>query len=362
MKNINDFYYTFEEIKLMILEDPELLKFHLKKLPSKNTINNYLNIYKRFENFYQFYLEHEHSDPIPQIAFLKTLHYTGSSLNTAVTAIKHNLNQQIITIEHIVSHELNSIHKTEKNHIDKINYLRHTISEINKFKAASPKLKERNRSRQEISLLPDDWREQLGFEMYNKSKYFIAYCISVITGCRPGELTSEVSLNISFHPENTLDIHIICNKNKTSSEKVRVLKYRISSNCMDSFFLHNLLQHVHTSWGTFLFHIDNSNSFTSNINYHAKQIFKHLTFKVGPAHLRDAFAADIKKGFKSDVDVAIALGHSSTISNKNYALARQSNICKIPIPCAVECNFIVEVKNTLAALEIKPEDDPTYLP
>lgn len=189
------------------------------------------------------------------------------------------------------------------------------IQQILKVIQAGMKCNRKRRKSKRVALsgLPDDWREQI-CNYSRKSKYYSAFLVASLTGCRPAELCNGVV--VSFRndgSEKVLTFKIKGAKlTESSGQEWREIIYRASN---PEGLLANAITLVQLCDKTIS--IESPVNFTVEIRRVAKEIFPDHKKSVTAYCFRHQFAADLKASGDGDL-VSLALGHRSSKTKKVY--------------------------------------------
>lgn len=175
------------------------------------------------------------------------------------------------------------------------------------------KRKKRKSKRAALSGLPDDWREQIC--NYNrKSKYYAAFLLASLTGCRPSELCNGVL--VSYRNEGSEKVLIFKIKGakftESSGHEWREIIYRASN---PQGILADVIALVQC--GDKTISVDNPTNFTVEVRRIAADIWPDHKKPITAYCFRHQFAADLKAHGDGDL-VSLALGHRSLKTKKVY--------------------------------------------
>lgn len=196
-------------------------------------------------------------------------------------------------------------------------------------KCALPVKKPRKSKRNSSSGLVVDWREQLCLRA-GASKYFNAILTASLTGCRPVELSSGINFRIDkFDGKDFLVASINGAKiTQKNGQPNRELFFALPG---DSHLIRMMSYAVTQNGGTLNVQIDNAKTFSGAVTRFAKLLWpKHKT-DITAYSLRHAFASDLKSSV-SVTEIAAALGHASTKTQKSYGQRQQSRSIQKSIP------------------------------
>lgn len=175
------------------------------------------------------------------------------------------------------------------------------------------KRKKRKSKRSALSGLPGDWCEQLC--NYNKkSKYYAAFLVASLTGCRPSELCNGVLVSYRNEGEdNFLKFKIKGAKvTGSSGQEWREIIYRVSH---AEGVLADAIALVQRCDKTIS--IENPANFSVEIRRIAKEAFSGHKKPITAYCFRHQFAANLKAHGDGDL-VSLALGHRSLKTKKVY--------------------------------------------
>lgn len=206
---------------------------------------------------------------------------------------------------------------------DELNNLSLFNDEIDSLSSNEQRLKrEKRRSkRSSLSGLPTDWREQLYLKSAS-SKYEYATLATILSGCRPAELVNGIDIVLKTDPRPIITIQIRGAKiGVTQGQETRQLEYDLSQT---SFLLQVLEKALKEHDNHIFAQIKNTKAFSLAITRMSKHLWPRHRHDITPYSLRHAFASDLKSKF-SEVDIAKALGHASTRTQKTYGQRQLSN-------------------------------------
>lgn len=202
------------------------------------------------------------------------------------------------------------------------------------------KRKKRKSKRSALSGLPGDWCEQLC--NYNKkSKYYAAFLVASLTGCRPSELCNGVL--ISYRNEgsdNFLKFKIKGAKvTGSSGQEWREIIYKTSD---AEGLLADAIALVRC--GDKIISVDNPANFTVEIRRIAREIFSEHKKPITAYCFRHQFAANLKAHHDGAL-VSLALGHRSLKTKKVYGHSGQ----KRGKSCDISVNSSHDISTTITS-------------
>lgn len=180
-------------------------------------------------------------------------------------------------------------------------------------KGMTCKRKKRKSKRTALSGLPDDWREQIC--NYNKkSKYYAAFLVASLTGCRPAELCNGILVSYrNDGSEKVLTFKIKCAKfTESGGQAWREIIYRASN---PQGILADAIALV--EFGDKTISVDNPTNFTVEVRRIAADLWPDHKKPITAYCFRHQFAADLKAHGDGDL-VSLALGHRSSKTKKVY--------------------------------------------
>lgn len=175
------------------------------------------------------------------------------------------------------------------------------------------KRKKRRSKRIALKGLPMDWCEQIC--NYNKkSRYYAAFLVASLTGCRPSELCNGVLVSYRNEGEdNFLKFKIKGAKvTGSSGQEWREIIYRISN---PEGILADAIALVQR--GDKTISIENPANFSVEIRRIAKEVFSEHKKPITAYCFRHQFAANLKAHGDGDL-VSLTLGHRSLKTKKVY--------------------------------------------
>lgn len=206
---------------------------------------------------------------------------------------------------------------------DELNSLREFAEQmelLNSNEQRSYRNKRRSK-RSSLHGLSTDWREQL----YLKSasgKYEYATLTTILCGCRPAELVNGVVIVLKSDPRPTIIFRILGAKvGIDQGHEIRELEYDL---CHTSFLLQILEKALKENGGRIHAQIENTKAFSVAITRMSKCLWPKHKQNVTPYSIRHAFASDLKSKFNR-IEIAKALGHTSTRTQKTYGQRQLSN-------------------------------------
>lgn len=173
--------------------------------------------------------------------------------------------------------------------------------------------KKRRSKRTALKGLPLDWCEQIC--NYNrKSKYYEAFLVAALTGCRPAELCGGVLVRYRKDgADDLLTFKINGAKcTESSGQEWREIIYRASNPEGMLADAIALVKRIDKAIG-----IDNPTNFTVEIRRIAKEVFPEHKKPITAYCFRHQFAANLKAHGDGDL-VSLALGHRSLKTKKVY--------------------------------------------
>lgn len=180
-------------------------------------------------------------------------------------------------------------------------------------KGMTCKRKKRRSKRIALKGLPMDWCEQIC--NYNKkSRYYAAFLVASLTGCRPSELCNGVLVSYRNEGEdNFLKFKIKGAKvTGSSGQEWREIIYRISN---PEGILADAIALVQR--GDKTISIENPANFSVEIRRIAKEVFSEHKKPITAYCFRHQFAANLKAHGDGDL-VSLTLGHRSLKTKKVY--------------------------------------------
>jgi integrase len=179
----------------------------------------------------------------------------------------------------------------------------------------------RQSKRSALNGLPDDWREKLYLRMA-RGKLGLPLLIASICGCRPIELAAGINISTTNDDgESKISIAIFGSKlTAKNGQPVRTLVFQ-SKNA--PFLLSILANIVSENGGHVYVQIQNPKLFSSTITKYSKFLWPKHKHDVTAYCLRHAASSDWKSNLSSE-ELAIALGHASTRTQKSYGQRQQA--------------------------------------
>lgn len=179
------------------------------------------------------------------------------------------------------------------------------------FKAVSHSKKSRLRG------LPANWREKM-FEASANSKYRDALAALGVTGARPAEFENGVLVQINNAGNLTFTIKGVKTHGGKYGQETRILE--IEPKAFDALYLLNRVRET----GEFVIHAK-AGALSDRVREFSKVVFPKLKNGVSAYVYRHQVSADLKASGASNVDISMALGHSSD-ETKRYYGASQSGL------------------------------------
>lgn len=181
--------------------------------------------------------------------------------------------------------------------------------------------KPRKSKRTLLGKLPSDWREQLCKRMQN-SKYWSAALIAATCGCRPSELVAGINIEqLKIAGEKFLIFRIKGSKVKNGQgQAVRKILFPLKN---APSLISTLAEQVSENSSAVTIQIESAKNFTVAITRTAAEIWPKIP-GVSAYCLRHQSASDFKSSSLTVEQVAAALGHASTRTQKFYGQRQQS--------------------------------------
>ena len=201
----------------------------------------------------------------------------------------------------------------------------------------------RHSKRQDLKKLPPDWRERI---IERLPAYSPATLVAAVTGCRPDELVTGVTLSIK---DGELVAMITGSKTTIGTgQPWRRLCWSVDS---DAVLVRKLIDLVREKQvdGLWKVQIQSAKAFSGAMRAAGRREWPRLTTTVTPYCLRHQAAADMKAaGALTSGEISAALGHCSDVTKTAYGRASMGRAGGVS-PARVEAARPVKVKKPSSA-------------
>lgn len=225
-------------------------------------------------------------------------------------------------------------------HLSTIEKLKCEFAQVNTMPHASEikSIVHRESKRSSLKGLPVDWRKQLCYRMIT-SKYFYQTLALAISGCRPHELQSGISIKLVAVDQNEhLVLEILGAKvTDRNGQSYRHLTFKGDINDP---FLSPLIHLAKEMGGSTILKIQDGKALSTSISRFANELWPKHTEPITPYSFRHAFASDMKR-YEDEDTVAQSLGHRSNRTQKAYGQKQLSKSSDHPRPIEVLAPFPV---------------------